>query len=184
MKKLSLVIIAIIGLSFQSNAQVEVTTAPLGLLTNTFALSADFYLSPDWSIGGDIKSRNFLGDKNGVFYANAKHYFNPFGEAKRYYVGVFAGAHNHRTWSFFDNANQQITDFGGGFMGGYKLVSRKNIVLDVAAGFGRAVDRQSSNNQSNSNQYSLNLMPYWKLNLGYQIGLPKAEGATSEVKTF
>lgn len=175
MRKLALVIITIIGFTFQSNAQLEITTAPLGLLTNSYTLSADYYISPDWSFGGDMRSRNFLGNKKSMFYANAKHYFNPFGEAKRYYVGVFAGVHNHQNWNFFDNNNEMISDFGGGFIGGYKLVSRKNIVLDVALGAGRAFSENSS---------EINLMPYWKLNLGYKFTTPKDKKISSELESF
>lgn len=176
MKKLSLVIIAIIGLAFQSNAQVEITTAPVSLLFGSYALSADYYLSPDWSVGADIKSNGFSENSNGIFYGNIKHYFNPFGKAKRYYVGAFTGIYNHTEVKFFDPTPQKkISDFGGGFMGGYKLVSRKNVVLDVSAGVGRAFGNTEA---------AFNFMPYWKLNLGYQINTPKVKKAESDVEIF
>lgn len=157
MKNLFLVLIAVIGLSFQSNAQVDITVNPLGLLVQTYSLGVDYHFNPDWSVGGDLMvttNSNF-----GIYYVNAKHYFNPLSESKKFYVGIFTGLHTYNSYDFTSNFNLERkyeSTLGFGFMGGYKLISRKNVVLDVAGGIGRGIEAAT-------------FIPYFRLNAGYRF---------------
>ena len=104
MKKLSLLIIAIIGLSFQSNAQIEVTTNPIGYFAGTYISSVDYELNSDWSVGGDLAISSEKGGFS-VFYVNAKHYINPLSKNQKFYIGTFLGSYTRSKLYFSDRGS-------------------------------------------------------------------------------
>lgn len=170
MKKSFLVLIAILTFSFQSNAQIEVSTNPIGLLFNTYIISVDYHTSPDWSFGGEMGINTANSTRTAsAYYANAKHYFNPFSDAKMFYVGTFAGVFSYNYEIITLGENQST--FGVGFMGGYKLVSRKNVVMDLGLGLGRGVINSG-------------VLPYFRANLGYRFGTVKDKSVETPKETF
>lgn len=168
MKKTFLVLIIMLTFLFQSNAQIDVTTNPIGILFNSYTLAVDYHTSPDWSFGGDvrIKTAGLLTGSRSSFYANAKHYFNPLSDAKMFYVGMFLGGRSIESNIFLGIENRTINTYGGGFMLGYKLVSRKSFIVDVGGGLGRGFSNKVSNAVGT---YEISLF-YFRANVGYRFG--------------
>ncbi len=164
MKKLIVLIIAVVGMTNISQAQLEVTTNPIGLLFNTYTLSVDYNLNQDFSVGLDGIFMNTDFGTNS-FYLNAKHYFFPTERGSNgIYIGAFGGQNSYEAFDYNGNDIQArtFTQVGAGFMAGYKITSRKNIVLDFALGLGK--------NFGNEESY-INVMPYFKTNVGYRFNV-------------
>ena len=167
MKKSFLVLIAILIFSFQSNAQIEVSTNPIGLLFNTYIISVDYHTTPNWSFGGEMGINTANSKRTAsAYYANAKHYFNPFSDAKMFYVGMFLGSHSIESNILGGIENRMINTYGGGFMLGYKLVSRKSFIVDVGGGLGRGFSNKVLNAVGT---YEISLF-YFRANVGYRFG--------------
>lgn len=131
-----------------SNAQVDVTVNPLGLLFENLAVGADFNLSENTSIEGLIGfgssgNDDIFGYSSSRISLDAfyKYYFSPNRGCDKFYVGGFARFIN-RSYNFDDTitgTDYKVTRLGIGFGLGYKIVSEGGFVFDINIGFGRAL---------------------------------------------
>jgi hypothetical protein len=162
MKKIFVLIIAIIGITNVSKAQLEVTTNPIGILFGAYTLSADYNINEDFSFGVEGAFINEESEPS-FFYINAKHYFFPTERGSNgIYIGLFAGQASYNNINIFDsNFNKREMQIGAGFLAGYKITSRKNIIIDLGAGLGKGF----------GNDTFLNVLPYLKANIGYRFNV-------------
>ena len=140
--KLIFPILFIFSLSLKSQ---EVSVNPFALLFEGFIFGADYNINDDFGIGADLA----FGQGLGLFYVNGKHYFNPKKGNDRWMLGSFIGG---------------AGEFGGGdggaglgFFVGYKWISRRNIVFELAGGAGRDFSGD------------IGFLPYYKFNVGYRF---------------
>lgn len=142
MKKI--IICLLIFTSTNLFSQVEMKTNPVALLFEIGLLSLEYNNQKDW--GGEIDLG--FGQDFFVAYVTGKHYFNPKRGADKFNVGVFAGGFS------------ADGDSGGGlgFFAGYKAVSEKNILLEIAYGIGR-----------DFGDSGIGILPYAKFHLGYRF---------------
>jgi hypothetical protein len=131
------------------NAQTDVSLSPLAFLDPGIALSVEGPVSKHSGLEGylliieDIRLVNI----------NASYYLSPKRGYDGFNIGWFvAGGH------WFNMAR-----FGPGFTVGYKVVAKKGVIFDVAAGIGRDINTGFGE-----------AIPYGKLNFGYRF--PKKEG--------
>ncbi|MFQ5445486.1 MAG: hypothetical protein ACE5FF_01020 [Saprospiraceae bacterium] len=129
--------------SFAAKAQIELKTNPIALLFGVVPVSAEFVISDDWASEIDILGTS----EGGWIYINGKHYFAPKHRADGLNIGAFGGV-------FGDGID---TSAGLGFFAGYKAVSKKKIVFEVALGLGRAFSSD------------IDVLPYAKFHLGYRF---------------
>jgi hypothetical protein len=161
MKVLTTTIFLVFATIFNASAQLDVTVNPIFSVLKSYQLSVEHTLADSWSAGLDASFGDDLYDGEGSRYAflTGRHYFFPTQKSNNLYLSVFAGASNYSTydWSFNGTdwffAEEKGTTFGYGFGAGYKFISNKNIVFDVAAGVGRGNE----------------VFPHFKINLGYRF---------------
>ena len=183
--KLLVVALAIVGYTSTSQAQVDVTVNPIGLLFGDLSVGADFVLSDNFSVEGAVGiGTGTLGDFkwfNIPVTASGKYYFNPDDGADGFYANVFAKfIRRGNTWDgdvdlTYDGDYNQ-TRLGLGIGAGFKVVSNGGIVFDIGLGFGRALVSNISFNDESIDEELRNL-PDWtrlmitgKLGLGYRFG--------------
>ena len=123
MKKL-ITLTAFIFLFTASKAQVELKTNPIALLFQVYPVSLEYVISHDWGSEVDIVATS----DGGLIYLNGKYYFSPKVAGDGFNVGAFAG--------FLSDGSDSTG--GLGFMAGYKAISHKNVLFEVALGVGRA----------------------------------------------
>lgn len=163
----------------KSNAQVDVTINPIGILFGNMNVGADFGITENISLEASVGyfSRKSGGYKFTAFplIATGKYYFNPDKGCDKFYADVFL---KYFTWNFKDKDNSGLdeysqTRFGGGFGIGYKIVSQKGFVFDIGGGIGRAiVDKVKYEDGSNNVDEVdvVNVMGNFKLGIGYRFG--------------
>ncbi len=135
MKKLLLVCALSVYVS-QLAAQTDIKLSPIPLLFGYVAASVEQGLSESIGIEGDfILIEDFVGGN-----LSGKYYFEPEKGIDKFHVGVFVGIQE---------------SVGVGFLAGYKLVSRKNVIFEVGLGIGRSFDD--------------GVIGYGKLHLGYRF---------------
>ncbi|MCB0522875.1 MAG: hypothetical protein R3A50_01935 [Saprospiraceae bacterium] len=147
MKKLIIFLLALLSYS-QIHAQAEVKISPVALLFEVVAISVETPVADNFGLDGDIITSFY-----GGFYANlsGKYYFNPKTRIDGFHIGAFLGGGTD-------------TGVGLGFLLGYKLLSRNNVVFEVGAGVGRGIEDS--------------ILGYGKLHVGYRFGeRKKAEGS-------
>lgn len=143
----NLVLSAILLLTCQiAQAQVELSANPIVLLFGAIQASVDINITEDWSVGGDV----IAAEGGGGFFVSGRHYFNPKYGCDKFNVGTFVGG----TGNEGDD-----TRVGLGFLIGYKVVSSKRVVLDIAVGGGRNFSDADFDR----------FLPYGKINLGYRF---------------
>ncbi len=155
----------------EAKAQVDVTVNPVGLLWGSFNGSADFALSENMSVEGQlgVTFGDFGGDKYlGIpITVYGKYYFNPKNGADKFYGDVFT-RFVRRSYNPENSDKYSNTRFGLGFGLGYKIVSDGGFVFDIGTGVGRALVNKDSDDL---NLESLtNLMFVGKLAIGYRFG--------------
>ncbi len=125
-----------------TNAQTEIKGSPAAWLFTTLSFGVEQVLSEDWGVDIDM----FAGE--GGFYGTlaGKYYLKPKTRADGFHIGLFTGAGSD-------------IGLGGGFLGGYKLISNKGILFEFGLGIGRGVDIT---------------VPYGKLHVGYRFNRKKA----------
>lgn len=143
MKKLILTLVLFYS-AFSLNAQTEVKINPFFLLFEGFQIGVEQIVSNDWGIDGDL----FVAAGGAYMTVAGKYYFNPKIKADGFHIGLFTG--------FADE------DFGIGigFLGGYKVLSKKGVIFEFGLGLGRSTGTTSA-------------IPYFKLNVGYRFGRNK-----------
>ncbi len=164
------------------NAQIDVTINPLALLFGNINVGADFALSEDFSIEGNIgyaSSKSNLGSGDVKYtgipvQAVGKYYFNPDKGADKFYGAAFL-RYVSRGYKYDDNssfADFSQSRFGAGIGVGYKTVSKSNIVFDFGFGVGRVIvdNTKYEDDQGNQEDFSLpGLIIDVKLGVGYRF---------------
>ncbi|MBI1224901.1 MAG: DUF3575 domain-containing protein [Bacteroidetes bacterium] len=167
----------------KSNAQVDVTVNPIGLLFGDLSVGADFGVTESFSVEGSIGVGG--GKTDGTKYfalpitAVGKYYFNPNNGCDKFYADVFLKFINRSykdndSNDVFDYAEYTQTRFGLGLGIGYKVASRKGIIFDIGFGVGRAiVDNTKFKDSSTGDDISVDwpeIMFQGKLGIGYRFG--------------
>jgi len=176
---LALSFITFLGFSHQSQAQIDVTVNPVGLLFGDFSVGADFALSDNISVEPTL---GFGGGKTGgAKYRNlplnvfGKYYFNPDDGADKFYGSVWLRFVN-RSYEYEDSgslfADYRQTRLGLGFGIGYKIVSGGGFVFDIGFGAGRALyDKTKFDDGGTESDLDWpDLMFAGKLGVGYRFG--------------
>ncbi len=147
--RLIVAVLALFTLSTTSQAQVDVTVNPIGILFGDISLGADIVISDNLSVeptvGFGSNKSDLLGYKSSSIPISVfgKYYFNPNNGADKFYASVWLRFIN-RNFNFDDtltgtaSVDYSQTRVGGGLGIGYKVVSKGGIVFDIGIGAGRA----------------------------------------------
>ncbi len=148
MKKIISILI-FLYFSLSVNAQLELKFNPIALIFESGQFGIEQVLSDYWGIDADL----FI--TSNILYAtvSGKHYLNPKIKADGFHIGVFTGLF------YADNDDGGI---GVGFLGGYKVLSKKGVIFELGLGLGRAAGIE-------------NIVPYFRFNVGYRFGRDKGE---------
>jgi hypothetical protein len=170
--------LAFMGLSQTSQAQIDVTVNPIGILFGDLSAGVDFAVSEKFSVEAQV---GFGGDKGGegtsaYKYRNlgttglAKFYFNPNRGADRFYVDGFVKFINrnydYTDDNFFSDYKQNRLGIGAGL--GYKVVSGGGFVFDINIGGGRALLDKTSVDGTTIDWPDI--IVTGKLGIGYRFG--------------
>jgi hypothetical protein len=184
--KLFTLILCLAAFSFtnQSEAQVDLTINPVGLLWGDLSVGADFTISENLSVEAAVgfgSGNNGLGEgefkhRSIPITAFGKYYFNPDNGADKFYILAFLRFINRNySWegssSFYDDYS--VTRVGGGFGVGYKVVSGGGFVFDINFGAGRSFINNYKYDDSSVNDPYIdwgNIMFAGKLGIGYRFG--------------
>ncbi len=139
-----LFIFALFGLAHTVQAQVEIKTNPVALLFEALPVSVEYCINDSWGTELDA----FATADWGFLYLSAKHYFSPRKGTDGFNIGSFAGG----------AGGDGDSGFGLGFFAGYKGISTKNILLEIALGIGRDFTD------------NVEVLPYFKFHVGYRFG--------------
>ena len=184
--RLIIAVLALFTLSSTSQAQVDVTINPLGILFGNISVGADIVITENFSVeptvGFGARTRELLGYKStripiSVF---GKYYFNPNNGADKFYASLWLRYSNRKfewdeTFAGAFNVNYNQTRIGGGLGIGYKVVSSGGVVFDIGFGAGRAFVDNTTFNSDVDDQGLITidwpaLMFNGKLGLGYRFG--------------
>ncbi len=187
--KLFALLLCLSAFSFvnKSNAQIDVTINPIGLLFGDLNVGADFVLSENLSIEGTIgiatgsddaafndAESKYFGLPITVF---GKYYFNPNNGADKFYIDAWLRFVS-RSYNWEGNDADLFVDYsqtrvGGGFGIGYKVVSDGGFVFDIGFGAGRAFIDNTSFEDGSGDQFTVDwpdIMFAGKLGVGYRFG--------------
>lgn len=149
MQKLLLVTLIFSSCLSMVEAQLDVKLNPIALLSEVGQFSVEYSSNENWGLEGEaIVARDAI-----FLFAQGKHYFNPKRGADKFNIGALMGV-----LSTDNNVN-----FGLGFFTGYKWISPKNILFELAVGIGRAYAAADD------------FFPYGKLYIGYRFKEKDAE---------
>ena len=140
MKKLILLSLLFVCVTFSLRAQTEIKVNPIALLFVGIGVGVEYGVSDEFGI--DLNA--LIVEGGGGVWVAGKYYLNPRQGLDRFHIGIFAGT---------------VTDLDPelGFMIGQKIVSNSNRVLfDIGLGIGRSFDG--------------GVLPYGRLSIGYRIG--------------
>ena len=154
MKKVTFLVVSLavlfFGFNSKAQAQVDVSINPISILWGDITVGADFALSENLSVEGQIgySSNTTAGAKyTGIpITAFGKYYFNPTRGTDRFYGSVFLRfvSRSYEADDSFSDYEYTRTRLGAGVGIGYKIVSSGNFVFDIGLGVGRAfVDNTS-----------------------------------------
>lgn len=143
MKKLIALITFLAFFKF-ADAQVELKTNPVAILFEALPLSVEYLINDSWGMELDA----FAVSGGGYLYLSGKHYFSPRKGTDGFNLGTFVGG----------IGGDGDSGFGLGFFAGYKAVSTKNVLLEIALGIGRDFTDE------------IGVLPYGKLHVGYRFG--------------
>ena len=173
-----LALIALFGTfaTTKSNAQIDVTLNPIGLLFGDLSAGADFVLGDNFSIEGAIGYGS--GDIGGQDWTNipikavAKYYLNPDDGADKFYVDAFARFVSRNFDATDVNGEATWNRFGLGFGLGYKVVGNSGFVFDIGFGVGRTIADKITYKTA-GDEYDIdwgNVIFNGKLGVGYRFG--------------
>ncbi|MBK9271564.1 MAG: hypothetical protein IPM48_08190 [Saprospiraceae bacterium] len=134
----------------KTDAQFEVKAQPIAFLFEAFPISLEYGFREDWGFETDMIAAD------GLFQLTPgiKYYFNNSERGfDRWYCGAFGLLGTY--------GSDGVIGFG--FNGGYKYVSRKNIIFEIALGIGRGFGDGTEDN----------IIGTGKLHLGYRFGSNK-----------
>lgn len=181
MKKFLFVLLMTTTFTIVSNAQVDVTVNPIGLLFGNFNGGADIGLSNDLSVEPRIGLTFGDNTVDGIEFSSfgfslgalGKYYFNPSDGCDKWHIGPYLDFSNS-TLSADNEDNVTWTRFGVGLYTGYKWVSSRNIVFDLGFGAGRNFVNEFDD--GSGDDFDLSEIPFLNINLtgklavGYRFG--------------
>ena len=175
--------LALFTLSTTSQAQIDATANPLGILFGSLSVGADFLITDNISveptIGYGTRNRDLLGYQSSAFTISTfgKYYFNPDNGADKFYGSVWLRYVNRSIdWDEdflgFANIDYNETKVGIGLGIGWKIVSNNGIVFDIGAGLGRSfINTNNLDDDFIGNLADISdLMVNGKLGVGYRFG--------------
>ncbi len=145
-------LIVLFSINSQSNAQVEVKLNPPLALFGVFQLGIEFPFKNEFGFETEIVFLSIEENFGAGLITHGKYYFNPNFGSDKIYIGFFAGG-------FAGSGNKLV---GFGIEAGYKLIGKRNIVLEIGGGIGRGATEEGSSG-----------FPYGRLLIGYRF--PKKE---------
>lgn len=143
MKKF-LIAVAFLACTHFAKAQFELKTNPIAILFEALPVSLEYVLNDYWG----MEVNGWISQDFSFLYFSGQHYFNPNKGGDKFNIGAFTGVTS-------DNG------FGLGFFFGYKVLSSKNVLVDLALGVGRDFSGE------------VEALPYGKLFIGYRFGAKK-----------
>lgn len=143
MKKIILFSVLMANVHF-AMAQMEIKTNPIAIIFEALPISLEYIANDSWGLELD----GFVASGAGWLYFSGKHYFSPKVGADRFNIGTFIGG----------AGGDGDSGFGLGFFAGYKAVSSKNVLLEIALGLGRDFTND------------IDVLPYGKFHVGYRFG--------------
>lgn len=184
MKKVFLLTVAFFSFNILS-AQMEVKINPIGVLFGSPDLSGEYIVNDDFGVeltlsaemgsASVVTSGDFDPKKSGFgAMAAGKYYFGPEAGCDKFYAGVYL---KQRSYSVDDKGadfqyGYKRSSFSGGFLIGYKWVSKKNIVFELGTGLGRAfADKIEWTDQDGSEvlDTSIKIDAIGRLSIGYRF---------------
>lgn len=173
--------------AFKANAQIDVTVNPIGLLFGGINVGADFVMSDQFSIEGNVGYNARTTDLSfgiaddtefkytGVpIQAVGKYYFNPDDGADKFYGSVFLRYVNR---SYKSQGSTNTNDFnqsrfGAGIGVGTKSVSRGGVVFDFGVNIGRVIADKTTFETDNGQESADvgGLIFGLKVGVGYRFG--------------
>jgi hypothetical protein len=109
--------------AFAAKAQIDLSVNPIALLWTGLQVSLEYNANESWGIGGDL----LAAEDAFLMYAVGKHYFNPKNGCDKFNMGAYVGG----------SGTNGYNGFGLGFLFGYKAVSSKKVIFEIALGGGR-----------------------------------------------
>ncbi len=178
MKKFKLLSLIAIFCTFmaKSDAQIDATINPVGLLFGNFNVGADFGISDNLSVEAAIGySAGDLGDQEWSSFpvtAIGKYYVSPNHGADKFYVDAFLRFVSRKYDAGVSFGGSKSTRMGVGFGLGYKVVGNSGFVFDIGVGAGRSIV-DNITYDVDGETYDLdwtNIMFNGKLGIGYRFG--------------
>lgn len=166
------------GITSKSFAQVDVTINPIAILWGDINVGADFALSHNFSIEGQVGyssgSESFASYTGIPVTAFGKYYFNPNRGTDKFYTSAFLRFVSRSYEPDEDSHSFEYTRtrLGLGVGIGYKVVSAGGFVFDIGFGVGRAIIDNTSI-KSGDDEIIVDwpdIMFAGKLGIGYRFG--------------
>lgn len=145
-----IVFIFLVGVNFQSKAQVEFKLNPPAALFGFFQMGFEFPVGTDFGFEPEIIFFAIDGEVGGGLLVHGKYYFNPDYGSDKIYIGALTGV--------LGGDSDTFASFG--FEVGYKWMGKRNILFEIGGGVGRATAE-------------IGVIPYARVMLGYRF--PKKE---------
>ncbi|MFK8008976.1 MAG: hypothetical protein AB8H03_21620 [Saprospiraceae bacterium] len=140
----------LVGIHFQTNAQVEFKFNPPAALFGLFQLGLEFPIGTDFGVEPELIFAVSDGDIGVGLLLHGKYYFNPDFGSDKIYIGALTG--------ILGGGGDTFAAFG--FEVGYKWMGKRNILFELGGGIGRATSE-------------FGVLPYGRLMVGYRF--PKKE---------
>lgn len=181
MKQILIIAFLLAFSTSNSEAQIDVTINPIGLLFSNFDGGADIGFSDELSVEprvglnfGDIRFGGIEYSITGfTLGAIGKYYFVPQNGIDKWHVGPYI-SYNRGNLKAEDDPDVKRTRLGVGLYTGYKRVSARNIVFDIGLGLGRKFINKWENDSNRELDLSgipfLNISAVGRLSLGYRFG--------------
>jgi len=190
--RLLVAVVALFTLSTTSQAQIDVTVNPIGILFGNLSVGADIVISDNLSVEPTIGFGASSTDGDLVGYSSkytsipisvfGKYYFNPNNGADKFYASVWLRFVSRSVKysdidpnTLFTIADYSQTRVGGGIGVGYKIVSNGGIVFDIGFGVGRAFINNTKFDTDINEAEAItidwpDIMFNGKLGVGYRFG--------------
>ncbi len=183
MKK-NLLLITILFASFNLFGQLDLKINPIGLLFDSPDLVAEYGLSSDFGvelgIGLNYGDRSIVGidfARSGYNILMAgKYYFGPNNGFDNFFAGVYV---KQRAFTLTDKDDSDNFDYGYkssrfalGLLTGYKWLSNRGVMLEIATGLGRSLRKKTVLNRADNDiaipNFGFDFV--WRVAVGYRIG--------------
>jgi len=183
MKK-KLLLFTILFASFNLFSQIDIKINPIGLLFNSPDVVGEYGITDDFGVElsfglnyGDAALGLGNLERSGYNILGAgKYYFNQSKSINKFFAGVYL---KQRSITFTGTSDlsgdigYENSAFAGGFLIGYKWVSSRGIVFELAGGIGRAFSNNITFNDPNNEDITVTGIGFdgvSRLAIGYRFG--------------